>query len=485
MIKVSKNIKKFRVEANLTQDALAQKISVTRQTVSSWETGRTQPDVEMLEQLSNALGKSLEELIYGEKHKVGFEPQKTDNRKIIAIILASLGSILTVLGLIIMFIVIWEEMPSWVLPSLMFVPLLAGAGVSVFAYLKKQSSIPWCECASAAWVAGLVATTCLIIADSNTFIRSLDTSFILSTVTLLILPIPFIMKSLTGITAFSINSIWWSIFTLEENKSIPIWLIGTLLLHACGFVYTAFTNRNDIHKKISLIINILACAFNVGFVCAYFSSSPVTAAVSFIITFFLALYAADNGAESVYHFRIVAVPLLVFFSSFICFGAAVFVDNTGAITLAEPLPWIMLAMLLTGIYFGKSSFNKNPLKISFCISSLISVLVQIAHTYVKELSYFDQASLKFFLLDLLAGIAMVSAAASAIALIINGVKCAKMSTVNLGLIAVFSVIISALIQMDFELIVYGIACVIMGAVLLVINNRMSKAFKVKEDERND
>lgn len=39
MAKVAKNIKKFRTENKLTQDALAEKINVTRQTVSSWENG--------------------------------------------------------------------------------------------------------------------------------------------------------------------------------------------------------------------------------------------------------------------------------------------------------------------------------------------------------------------------------------------------------------------------------------------------------------
>lgn len=42
MAKVSKNIKKLRTEKNLTQDALAEKINVTRQTISSWENGVSQ-----------------------------------------------------------------------------------------------------------------------------------------------------------------------------------------------------------------------------------------------------------------------------------------------------------------------------------------------------------------------------------------------------------------------------------------------------------
>ena len=38
MAKISKNIKKLRSDKKFTQDALAVKMNVTRQTISSWET---------------------------------------------------------------------------------------------------------------------------------------------------------------------------------------------------------------------------------------------------------------------------------------------------------------------------------------------------------------------------------------------------------------------------------------------------------------
>lgn len=63
---VGRNIKKFREEKGLTQDRLAATLNVTRQTLSSWETGRTQPDIDTLHSLSLALEVSVEELIYGE-----------------------------------------------------------------------------------------------------------------------------------------------------------------------------------------------------------------------------------------------------------------------------------------------------------------------------------------------------------------------------------------------------------------------------------
>ena len=67
---VGKSIKKYREEKKLTQDDLAEKLSVTRQAVSNWECGKTQPDIETLHKISEALEVSVEELIYGEKRKI-------------------------------------------------------------------------------------------------------------------------------------------------------------------------------------------------------------------------------------------------------------------------------------------------------------------------------------------------------------------------------------------------------------------------------
>ena len=40
---IGTNLRRLRVRAGLTQDALAGMLHVTRQTVSSWEIGRTEP----------------------------------------------------------------------------------------------------------------------------------------------------------------------------------------------------------------------------------------------------------------------------------------------------------------------------------------------------------------------------------------------------------------------------------------------------------
>ena len=67
MSDVAKNIRKYRAQRTLTQDGLAEKLHVTRQTVSNWETGKNQPDLDMLEALAKALEIDVSALFGGGK----------------------------------------------------------------------------------------------------------------------------------------------------------------------------------------------------------------------------------------------------------------------------------------------------------------------------------------------------------------------------------------------------------------------------------
>ena len=66
---VGKNIRRYREQQGLTQDALAERLHVTRQAVSNWETGKNQPDLDMLEALAGVLDLDPAELIYGKKRE--------------------------------------------------------------------------------------------------------------------------------------------------------------------------------------------------------------------------------------------------------------------------------------------------------------------------------------------------------------------------------------------------------------------------------
>ena len=62
---IGKNIKQVRESKQLTQDDLAAKLFVSRQTISNYETGRTRPDIETLIKLSSVLDIGIHVLIYG------------------------------------------------------------------------------------------------------------------------------------------------------------------------------------------------------------------------------------------------------------------------------------------------------------------------------------------------------------------------------------------------------------------------------------
>jgi len=66
---VGQNIKRFREEKGFSQEQLAERLNVTRQAVSNWENGKTQPDINTLHNIAGILEISIEELIYGEKQE--------------------------------------------------------------------------------------------------------------------------------------------------------------------------------------------------------------------------------------------------------------------------------------------------------------------------------------------------------------------------------------------------------------------------------
>lgn len=53
----------FRKKENITQEELAEKLNVTRQTISKWELEETAPDIEQAKQLAQIFKVSLDELV--------------------------------------------------------------------------------------------------------------------------------------------------------------------------------------------------------------------------------------------------------------------------------------------------------------------------------------------------------------------------------------------------------------------------------------
>lgn len=86
---VALSIKTLRKEKGLTQDQLAEALHVTRQAVSNWENGKTEPDIETLSQLAEFFEVDIEKIIYNKAAKkwtfhfaVNHNPQDTVNNSV-------------------------------------------------------------------------------------------------------------------------------------------------------------------------------------------------------------------------------------------------------------------------------------------------------------------------------------------------------------------------------------------------------------------
>jgi len=66
-MKIEIKLKSAREEAGLTQEQVAESISVSRQTVSNWENGRSLPDIISIMKLSDLYGVDIDSLLMGDK----------------------------------------------------------------------------------------------------------------------------------------------------------------------------------------------------------------------------------------------------------------------------------------------------------------------------------------------------------------------------------------------------------------------------------
>ncbi len=80
-MELGKQIKKYRSEKALSQDALAEKIYVSRQTISNWENDKSYPDVNSLVLLSKVFNVSLDQLIKGDMEKMTEQINNSADRK--------------------------------------------------------------------------------------------------------------------------------------------------------------------------------------------------------------------------------------------------------------------------------------------------------------------------------------------------------------------------------------------------------------------
>ena len=94
-MKIGKNIMDLRKKNGLSQEELAEKVGVARQTISKWELGETAPDLKQSKELSKIFNVSLDELTDNDIKNILVE--KTSNTEKLAGLILKLIRVIVLL----------------------------------------------------------------------------------------------------------------------------------------------------------------------------------------------------------------------------------------------------------------------------------------------------------------------------------------------------------------------------------------------------
>lgn len=127
-MEVGNQIKKYRQSIKLTQEELAEKIYVTRQTVSNWERGKNYPDLNSLIMLCDLFNISLDILVKGDVIEMKKQVVQDDVRKFKRD---------TVIFTVLMIVTLLSAIPLFLYLELVGIALwLVIAGVMIFCSIR-------------------------------------------------------------------------------------------------------------------------------------------------------------------------------------------------------------------------------------------------------------------------------------------------------------------------------------------------------------
>lgn len=198
---IAKNIAKLRVDANMTQIELAQKLNYSDKAVSKWERGESLPDISVLVEIADIFSVTLDSLVHSDVNEIVEETtapkqKKTKNRAIITVI-----SMLAVL-----------LVATWVFSLTDMLPVVTTTHWLVFVYAVPLSMVVW-----------LIFNSIWFNVKRNFLIVSLLMWTLLISVylTLLVLGNSFWQLFIIGIPAQAIILAWSNMSFKEKTPKKP------------------------------------------------------------------------------------------------------------------------------------------------------------------------------------------------------------------------------------------------------------------------
>lgn len=145
-MEIGHRIKSYRTQLGMSQDALAERVYVSRQTISSWENDKTYPDVQSLLILSEVFGATIDDLVKGDVEAMT-KTLDTDAKTMLRlgfVMLAFLLLMILALVWVSVQLIVWDWPTEQTVPT--FVLALVLWGVAMFAAvwserLKKEHDL--------------------------------------------------------------------------------------------------------------------------------------------------------------------------------------------------------------------------------------------------------------------------------------------------------------------------------------------------------
>lgn len=134
-MEVGKRLKEARMELNLTQEQVAEKLFVSRQTISNWENEKTYPDIISIIKLSDLYSISLDKLLKGDQKMIEHLDVSTNvvksNKKLIGAIF------INILLLLVMLVFVGIMPENIYIIAMVFSFAIVGTGFLLYQIVRK------------------------------------------------------------------------------------------------------------------------------------------------------------------------------------------------------------------------------------------------------------------------------------------------------------------------------------------------------------
>ncbi len=467
MTKISKNIKNLRTANGMSQDALAEKLFISRQAVSSWENDRTQPDVEMISKLAEVFGVTVEELLYGEKRNTQIDNESVKTNKILITVFSILGSLLLGVGITILLVAMWERFPIAGKAAVSFLPMVLGQTAAIYTYIKKRDNVMWCECASMLWAIGVSATVGMFSSILDLRIGALNCLLIDA---LLVIPVIWFFNAVTPLAFYYCAAIAGSFGfydVVNNGVLVSALLIAMTLL---GIAFTYKNNRNTVETRFEYCVWISVIASIAAVVCcAILLESGLIILLSALFVCLFALNKIDSWSSPFYLFGIAGSAIVSVTSTCLSLFEEYWEEWDKFFT-PEHLSCVVICALLFAVGFiaGEKHLEGNGAKTAFCVLGVLNTVFGIL------VSYFGVSvvlSLRFYAVTI----------SQAIVLIIKGAQEKKYYSLNIGLLMLIALMFASISIFSMDLLVVGFMFLISGAALFVANFYITR--KIKKEEK--